>query len=909
MPRILHLSRNPKNGHPAWLAELQRRHGWESKLCCLNPRETGQRPYPNDIKHTDRQDLKSWGSACSIIHLHDDLTLSDPFIVELVKFLPSTVNVVHQYYHERNSLPESLRRYNLNRNEYPIVTAKKAALLEPQLPRVPLIIPTWKNELLPIIRRRERLKLVYTPTTTQRFLSYHGTKGKGYTEVKPILDRFLKYLDVEIITNLNWRETQLKCQDADIRLDEIVTGGYGQATLEGLAQGCITISGMSPDVEALLPAPTPTLKATPATLGALLDQILAMGWERRTTLAQVGPVWHKQHYSAEWMHGCYEKAYRDAAAKAGNTNQPQPAERVYQVAKIVTVETAAQKHQNNVYDKQGAKLIVQVAKTNCAGAIWRIHDAINRYTPHSCRTITFSDTTNGRKFRTDVMFGDRGQVHDLLQKADIIHFHNWIDHESADMRPFPFLKDKKKVIQYHTEPRLLQPAFPSKDLINRTDIQTMVIGQKHTRFYPKSLVVPNIMDVEDELLTPDGNKWNGGPLKVIYTPSDIKGYPSYTDTCCGKGYPETIPILKKLQAEGLIDLTLVTDLKWEDLMPIKREQHLCIDEVVTGGYHLCSLEALAQGLVTVAWIDPQTERTIRNLTGCEGQLPWLNTGLAELEANLRSVIAAGPESFEQRRKDSRDWMVRYWHPAQMIKHYLKGYALPEEKQIVRYFGSNNSLMPAYNVPEKIQDDLLKLAGSWSGKQTIIWGNGPTALNAADMVKRGEFSNCKNIGTNAATKLGLNFDAYCIGDSRFTKVPEKLLIAQNAPGVRVYQSVVRPHLPGDWNGNFVRTIGNDGFSMDLTRGVFHGYSVVWLALQLAAYAGSRDVLLAGCGHNYDKNKPRFYEEKQVSEVDSNWNKIAGCYKSLRSLCLELGMTVRTIGPSRLQECGIERLKGT
>jgi hypothetical protein len=40
--------------------------------------------------------------------------------------------------------------------------------------------------------------------------------------------------------------------------------------------------------------------------------------------------------------------------------------------------------------------ILQIAKTNCAGSIWNLHDIINKYTPHNSRVITCSRVTNGR---------------------------------------------------------------------------------------------------------------------------------------------------------------------------------------------------------------------------------------------------------------------------------------------------------------------------------------------------------------------------------------------------------------------------------------------------------------------------------------------------------------------------------
>jgi hypothetical protein len=561
-----------------------------------------------------------------------------------------------------------------------------------------------------------------------------------------------------------------------------------------------------------------------------------------------------------------------------------------------------------VINKAEGKLILQISRTNCAGAIWRIHDAINKYTSHTCRTITASDTTNGRKFQHDVFLHQVHEVKHLIGKADVIHFHNWVDHESPEMAPFKhLLKDKYKVLQYHTEPSLLQKAH-KRDVVNRDDIRTLVIAQKHVRFYPKSTPVPNMIDIYDPRLVPIPTKHQ--KLKVIYTPSDLKSYAIYSNTCCGKGYSGVNAILKKLQAEGLIEYTLITDKRWEELMPIKQQHDVCIDECVTGGYHLCSLEALSQGLVTIGWIDDQTKDAIRQIVGYDTTLPWVNTQQHELEATLRR-LAADPELVEKLKISGRSWMENNWNPNRLVQHFTNVYEqvttgqsaiIPpvKEKTYYRSWG-NNRLTQPYLVPEKINPAVLELFGQWKDQKVVIWGNGPTVTEAL-----GKYTDAKHIGTNAAAKLKIPFDVYCIGDKRFLEVPEKKEIAMTAPGLRIYNSVVRPFMPAHIEASYIKTIGHEGFCSDLTRGIFHGYSIVWFAMQVAVWAGAKDILLAGCGHDYTPQQPRFYKETKVSDIDQNFPKIVRNYRHLIPFLGTLGIRIRTIGKSRLSEAGVPQI---
>ena len=565
-----------------------------------------------------------------------------------------------------------------------------------------------------------------------------------------------------------------------------------------------------------------------------------------------------------------------------------------------------------VPSKKLGKLIVQIARTNCAGAIWRIHKAINDYTEHTCRTITASNMTNGRKYPQDVLLNQTHEVKHLLIKADVIHFHNWIDHEAPEMAQYKhYLQDKRKVLQYHTEPALLQRQF-RRDVINRDDITTLVIAQKHQRFYPKSIPVPNMVDIWDFNLMPVPRK--NPKLRVVYTPSDLKAYTVYGNTCCGKGYPQVLPVLKKLHSEGLIDFEVITDKTWEELMPLKQRFDVCIDECVTGGYHLCSLEALSQGLVTLAWLDEQTQQAIHGIVGHETDLPWINTKQSDLESTLRS-LTANPATMDEIKVASRRWMEENWDPKNLVKRFVNAYWPRKEQTIVKEdagvparagsidcrWGNCNSLAAQYRIKGEVRQEVKDLVDAWKGKRVVIWGNGPTVAEAVALKL-----NAKHIGTNAATKIdGVTFDAYCIGDKRFLDVPEKRRIAETAPGIRIYNSVLRPVLPPDLVASFIETIGRDGFCSDLTKGCYHGYSIAYFALQVAVWTGAKDILLAGCGHDYTAKQPRFYKETKVSEIDDTFPRILNNYRILVPVLAKAGISVRTIGKSRLSDAGVKQ----
>ena len=203
----------------------------------------------------------------------------------------------------------------------------------------------------------------------------------------------------------------------------------------------------------------------------------------------------------------------------------------------------------------------------------------------------------------------------------------------------------------------------------------------------------------------------------------------------------------------------------------------------------------------------------------------------------------------------------------------------------------HGMLPVYNVPGALLPEATALKDAWKDKLVIIWGNGPTVTDALMHREASWFKEAKHIGTNAAALIsGIKFDAYCIGDQRFLQKPEKLEIAKTAPGVRIYQSVLRPLLPGV-QASFVKTIGREGVCSDLTKGIYHGYAVTWFALQVALWTGARSILLAGCPHDYSGPQPRFYPEKIPSDVDNTFPWIIHNYRNLMPILTNLDIRVR------------------
>jgi hypothetical protein len=254
----------------------------------------------------------------------------------------------------------------------------------------------------------------------------------------------------------------------------------------------------------------------------------------------------------------------------------------------------------------------------------------------------------------DLKVGDDDErVLRLLAEADVVHFHNhWSD--SRILADLPGARDlaagKPAVIQFHSrrlpqfEPALAEPALVK-----------LVIAQYHPRLYPECRPVPNVVPIDDPLHRPLGVE--NDPPVVAFTP------PNCTHAGWGdKGCPETLAVL----ARGFSH-RFATGVPWEEAMRLRQGCDVAIDEIKTGSYHMVSLEALSQGLATVAGLDALTVDALEAVTGTRDH-PWVVAGPATLHRELTRLVE-DHDYRRAKRREARSYMERYWNPAAVAARF------------------------------------------------------------------------------------------------------------------------------------------------------------------------------------------------------------------------------------------------
>lgn len=241
----------------------------------------------------------------------------------------------------------------------------------------------------------------------------------------------------------------------------------------------------------------------------------------------------------------------------------------------------------------------------------------------------------------------------VFEAAEIVHYHQqWQDGQLFEAHPWAreVLRSKPSLIQFHV-PRTdrMEPVLRDPRVIK------LVVAQYHVRLYPECIPVPNAVPIDDELHRPSGV--SNCPPVVAFTPPDCTSGGWWNKGCAAT---------KAVLEEGFHHV-VVTDRSWREAMETRLGCDIAIDEVVTGSYHMCSLEALSQGVATVAGLDAQTVDALECVTGTR-EHPWVIASLDTLRARLRELVS-DPDLLQARREASRAYMVRYWNPAVVAARY------------------------------------------------------------------------------------------------------------------------------------------------------------------------------------------------------------------------------------------------
>lgn len=323
--------------------------------------------------------------------------------------------------------------------------------------------------------------------------------------------------------------------------------------------------------------------------------------------------------------------------------------------------------------------ISHFAGSPLAGAPTHLSNIINKYTNSTSTTILRqgfgkSGRWSNLSWPYDVVKPTSKQLSDAVNKADVVHFH---------ARPYSVSTGKKPcVLQFHTPPRGYRPGKTHSTFNGKK----LVIAQYHPRFYTDAEIVPNMIDIWDEAYKP-AKKPTDKVVIFFSWASEVRG--GWSD----KGSAETKRILEHVSAKygSKVEVIVKNNRPYHECLEAKRNAHICIDECVTGSYHLQSLEGAAAGALTFNNMDAETAGFLQKVTGTETH-PFENCALDALYERL-CYFVEHPEELQQRGHEARLWMERWYDPKVQVGHFMKAYFN------LLLTGSVASVQPTVDVPE------------------------------------------------------------------------------------------------------------------------------------------------------------------------------------------------------------------
>lgn len=305
--------------------------------------------------------------------------------------------------------------------------------------------------------------------------------------------------------------------------------------------------------------------------------------------------------------------------------------------------------------------IVMIAENDPAGVGSIMRNALNRHTGHTCRLVTTQVRYN-HAYQKDlhVPWLDAAGLEALaavLETADVFHFHMLAD-EHMPLGPLtaaPFLKGKAIVHHHHghhvfrADPERFRRKYRE---LGRKNL--LVSTPDLLRKLPEARWQPNFVPQDDPRYLPNPRPADGR-VRLCHSPTrkDLKN----TD--------ELLAVTAALQKElPQLDLDVIDDAPHDACLARKQASDLCFDHM-QGYYGMASLEALSQGLPTIAGLDDWNIGVIREFFRVD-RLPWALARTPEELARVLRHLVADADARRELGTASRSFMETVWSEARTV---------------------------------------------------------------------------------------------------------------------------------------------------------------------------------------------------------------------------------------------------
>ena len=296
--------------------------------------------------------------------------------------------------------------------------------------------------------------------------------------------------------------------------------------------------------------------------------------------------------------------------------------------------------------------IVMITTNDPAGVGISFTNAINRFTEHRCRLVT-TEIRYNFMFEKDLhvpWLRSFDELRDVLASADVVHFHMGADEHMTlgPLRVLDCLRGQALVHHHHGEPafRLDPRRFAQREL--GAGRRALVSTPDLLRGYPEAEWVPNPVPLDDPAYCP-AEPDTRDTVIVSHSPTrrELKDTATF----------ETV--MAELQAKHAhIEARIIEMTEHRECLELKRTSDICFDHM-QGYFGVSSLEALSQGVVTVAGLDEWNVGHIQEFAGTQ-DIPWVVARDAQQLRQTLERFALDRDLRKANGQASRAWMLRHW---------------------------------------------------------------------------------------------------------------------------------------------------------------------------------------------------------------------------------------------------------
>ena len=318
-------------------------------------------------------------------------------------------------------------------------------------------------------------------------------------------------------------------------------------------------------------------------------------------------------------------------------------------------------------------LILHFCLTPLAAAPYRICEALNMLEGVTARSIVLDAQGYSKlSFPSDLIWSEhKAEILALLEKADLLHLHNFVGLDCDKFTPIDFQalwdKDMPMVRHFHSNPDSICSYLKiTRQQLDDCPIPKLVLCQFQERYYPTAKTIPNVVTNFTRSTSEPSDT-----IRIGYSPSNFRtAREKRWDT---KGYHETkrllINFMHKANRQGLnVELDIMERVAFDECLKRKAACDIVIDDLVTGSYHMSALEGLASGTIVLTFADNRVIAETMKLTQ-EQFPPIINTKLEELQ-NVLFHLAKNRALISHIKQATYDWMQTYWQPKERAQQFV-----------------------------------------------------------------------------------------------------------------------------------------------------------------------------------------------------------------------------------------------